>query len=179
MTKIAKILGLNLRPNPTPLFKETTADITFPDGKVRTWSYVEAPDIAVIVALDPQGNVYLKREWRLAHDQELAELPSGRLNPDESPAVAAARELKEEVGLTPSQVVFLQSVPLWNHGTVKAHIFLALDCTLGDSAPDEGEFIEPVSMPLVDAIAYVEKAGSNAQTLLGLRLAQEYLNRKE
>ncbi len=45
------------------------------------------------------GRITLVRQYRYAVDALVWELPAGRLDPDETPAEGARRELEEEVGL--------------------------------------------------------------------------------
>lgn len=56
------------------------------------------PGAAVILPLFDDGSVAMIRNVRFAVDETLWELPAGTLEPDEDPAVCAARELTEETG---------------------------------------------------------------------------------
>jgi ADP-ribose pyrophosphatase len=59
--------------------------------------------VAVLPVHD-DGRVTLVRQYRYAVDETLWELPAGRLDPGESPAPGARRELEEEVGLRPASL---------------------------------------------------------------------------
>ena len=69
-------------------------------GGTATREYVRHPGAAVIAALleDGQGGwrVVLERQWRHPLGQAIIELPAGKLDAGEEPAVCAARELEEE-----------------------------------------------------------------------------------
>ena len=56
------------------------------------------PDYAAIVAITAEGRVLAVRQYRPAVERHTIELPSGLVDPGESPAEAAARELLEETG---------------------------------------------------------------------------------
>src|SRR4029453_695904 len=56
------------------------------------------------LAVHDDGRVVLIRQYRYAADQSLWELPAGRLDPGETPAEGAARELEEEVGLRAEKI---------------------------------------------------------------------------
>lgn len=61
--------------------------------------YVIRPrDYVVVVATTADGEILLVRQYRPAVDRVTLELPSGLLDPGETPAEAARRELFEETG---------------------------------------------------------------------------------
>jgi len=59
---------------------------------------VEAPSWVCVVALTPDDRVVLVEQYRRGVGRVVRELPAGNLDPDEDPAVCAARELAEETG---------------------------------------------------------------------------------
>lgn len=56
------------------------------------------PDYAAIIAITAAGRVLCVRQYRPAVDRVTLELPSGLIDPGETPAQAARRELIEETG---------------------------------------------------------------------------------
>ena len=70
------------------------------DATTITRDVVEHPGAVVIVPLLDDGRVCLVQNYRIAVDATLVELPAGTLEPGESPAATAARELAEETGYT-------------------------------------------------------------------------------
>ena len=74
------------------------------DGSRATRDFAGHPGAVAIVALDAEGRVALVRQWRLAADDALLEIPAGGLDlaadgSKEEPEHAARRELEEETGL--------------------------------------------------------------------------------
>jgi 8-oxo-dGTP diphosphatase len=67
------------------------------------------------VLLDPAGRVLLAQRPPGKHLAGLWEFPGGKLEPGESPQVALARELREELGIDPLAVAPLIRVP-WQYG---------------------------------------------------------------
>ncbi len=61
---------------------------------------VEAPDCVSILALTPEARVLLVSQYRPTLEVETWELPSGHIEPRETPLEAAHRELTEETGFS-------------------------------------------------------------------------------
>jgi 8-oxo-dGTP pyrophosphatase MutT (NUDIX family) len=77
------------------------ADVELPDG-VRFEQYVlRVPAAAMVIVLDDAQRVLMMWRHRFVIDQWVWELPGGYLDPDEDPAVCAAREVEEETGWRP------------------------------------------------------------------------------
>jgi ADP-ribose pyrophosphatase len=62
------------------------------------------PDYAAIVARTADGRVLCVRQYRPAVERVTLELPSGLVDPGETPAQAASRELLEETGYEAAEV---------------------------------------------------------------------------
>lgn len=74
-------------------------DVELPNGHISTREVVEHSGGAVILPVTPDGRVLFVKQFRYAYGEVILELPAGKLDPGESPIVAAARELKEETGM--------------------------------------------------------------------------------
>src|SRR5262245_10587280 len=75
--------------------------VTLPNGTAIDLELMHHRGAAAVVATDDAGQVVLIRQYRHAAGGYLWELPAGGLQPpDEPPATCAARELREEAGLT-------------------------------------------------------------------------------
>lgn len=87
------------------------ASVELPDG-VRFEQYVlRMPKAAMMVVLDDkQENVLMMWRHRFIIDRWVWELPGGYVDPDEEPAVTAAREVEEETGWRPRNVKPLVSL---------------------------------------------------------------------
>ncbi len=73
-------------------------DALLPDGTPCKREIVEHSGGAGVLCVR-EGKVLLVKQYRYAYGEELYEIPAGKLNEGEDPALTAARELKEETGL--------------------------------------------------------------------------------
>src|SRR5262245_12877733 len=85
-------------------------DVELPNGKLGKRELIRHPGAVAIVALDSQQNVLLVKQFRLAADQIMTEIPAGTLNPSETPAICAERELQEETGYKPGKLESLGGI---------------------------------------------------------------------
>jgi ADP-ribose pyrophosphatase len=82
---------------------------TFKDGEEPYYSLL-LRDYASVLALTQEGRVLIVRQYRPAVDRYTLELPSGIIDPGETPAQSASRELLEETGYQAGEVEVLGSM---------------------------------------------------------------------
>jgi ADP-ribose pyrophosphatase len=154
----------------TSKFRVVRETIAGPSGKAKTREIVRHPGACVIVPLLDDGRVCLIRNWRVAVNQTLIELPAGTLEPPELPHVTAERELIEETGYRAQKIEFLHTFFL-SPGILdeKMHLYLATGLTAGETAREEGEEIENWLVPWDEAIAMIfRREIQDAKTIVGL-----------
>ena len=84
------------------------------NGKTATREVVHHHGGACILPYFEDGTICMVRQFRYAMQQELWELPAGKLEKGEDPFEAAKRELGEECGLTADNYISLgQFYPPW------------------------------------------------------------------
>ncbi len=129
------------------VFTAEVHTIEQPDGTHGTREIVVHNGGVAILAIH-EGNVYLVRQYRKAAGQYLLELPAGKLEPGEDPEHCAYRELREETGLIASHMTRIGTYYVSpGYDTEVIHIYQAHDCTVGDTDPDEYEFVDVVPTP--------------------------------
>lgn len=78
--------------------------VKLPNGKHSQRVWISHPGAACVLAITPEQQVVLVRQWRYATQQALLEVPAGKLDAGEDPAVCALRELAEETPYTAEKV---------------------------------------------------------------------------
>jgi ADP-ribose pyrophosphatase len=128
-----------------------------------------------IVAITDAAEIVLVRQYRYPPDDYVWEIPAGRLEPGEEPAVAAARELEEEVGLSPGRLEPLTSY-LTSPGFCDevVHLFRATELTSVPARPDADERIESRRFPVRELRGLMTRGDvCEAKTMLALFLEDE------
>jgi ADP-ribose pyrophosphatase len=98
---------------------------------------------AVMMAVDARGRIMLVRQYRLPADEELWELPAGKIDKGEKPLQTAKRELMEETGLKAKKWKKLVSFyPSPGYVGELMTVYLATGLTQGKAAPMEDERIQ-------------------------------------
>ena len=147
-----------------------------PDGQHLQRDIVRHPGAVAVVAVDRNSNqVVMVRQFRPPVDHQVLEIPAGRLDPDDdSPALAAERELAEETGLACGPLVklgsFLNSPGFTDELT---HIFLTDAFHNVEAKRDEGEeqwmTVEWISLD--DVLPMIERGEINdVKSVIGLLL---------
>lgn len=124
-------------------FEVRTDDVTLPTGDEMAFEYVHVDDAAVVLAFDGDGDVLLVSEWRQSIRRRVEYgVPGGAVEPDETAAEAARRELLEETGYEAGDVeLMFSSAPHPGVTSGRQLFFLATDCErVGEPAnPDDAE----------------------------------------
>ena len=140
------------------------------DGNMGTREVVRHPGAVTILPLLDDGSVCLIRNYRVAIDETLVELPAGTLEPGEDPMLTAQRELQEETGYRASQWKALRTFVL-SPGILDEvmHLYLATGLTAGPANREPGEQIENLIVSWDDAISRVADGTiRDAKTIVGL-----------
>jgi 8-oxo-dGTP pyrophosphatase MutT (NUDIX family) len=120
------------------------------DGQVKTFSVLDAPSWANIIALDRESRVVMVNQYRHGSRDFSLELPGGVVGPDENPVDAAVRELLEETGFTvgsAEELITLNPNPaLFGNGITTAVATNAVKTA--KTSFDENEEAECLLMPL-------------------------------
>ncbi|HEX4019890.1 MAG TPA: NUDIX hydrolase [Acidobacteriaceae bacterium] len=145
-----------------PLFDIYTDYIREPGGADSRRDVLRHSGSVVILAIDDTKSkkdplVLLERQYRHAAGQYMWELPAGKKEPNESPLPGAKRELMEETGYRARRwTKLLRFYPSPGFLGEWMQIYLAEGLTLGETQPDEDEYIECHMVPLSQVLLWVE-----------------------
>ena len=151
--------------------------VTLPNGLSVELEVVRHPGAAAIVPLKDDDTVVLIRQFRLAADGYIFEIPAGKLHPGEDAGHCATRELEEEIGYRAGRLDKIGTfftAPGFTDEVM--HLYVARDLTGGTQALDGDEVLEVVEMPLEKAMGHVlDGTIRDAKTIIGLQSV--YLDR--
>ena len=131
--------------------------VTLPDGGESVREFVKHIGAVCIVPITDEGEVILERQYRYAVDQTLVEIPAGKLDrADEDLCEAALRELREETGAVPTEMIdmgdYYGSPAIMGE---RIRMFMARGLTFGEDHLDDDEFLEVFRLPLDEAVEMV------------------------
>ena len=147
------------------------------NGNKSKREVVEHPGGVCIVAVTKDKKILMVRQYRYTMEEELLEIPAGKLEIGENPFECAKRELSEETGYTAEKWIDL-GVIYPSAGVYKEKLFqyLALDLHSGEMHLDENELL---SVEEVDIDKLLEMINTNeikdAKTIIGVFKAKSYL----
>ena len=162
------------------VFRVVRSRFSGPDGGEFERTIVHHPGAVAVVPLHDDGTVTLVRQYRVALEDELLEIPAGTRDVDgEDLQVTAERELAEEAGLAAGRVEHLttfHNAP--GMSDERIIVFLARDLR---EVPHDRQSAEEHAMtveriPLGEALAMVADGRlTDAKTIIGLTLTEQRL----
>lgn len=152
--------------------------VHLPDGSTARREYVVHPGAALILPLFDDDSVLLERQFRYPVGQHCYELPAGKFEPGEPALETAQRELLEETGYVAAVWTLLCAMlPCIGYSDERIEFYLARELTFKGAAPEEGEFLETLRLPLDEALEWVRDGTiRDSKTMLGLLWADRVLN---
>lgn len=154
----------------------------FPDGTVQPREYIDKRKASVVVPITEDGNiVFVIQPIGLSKEGSLIEFPSGYWNLNENGSQAGKRELSEETGYVPEEIMYLGS-HYQDPGSIRQEvdIFLALRCKrLNEQRLDKGEFIKSVEISYDMAFELMDEGYlKDANTYIALSKSDRVLQKK-
>ena len=126
------------------------------DGTTALRDVVHHHGGACILPYYEDGTICMVRQFRYAMQQELWELPAGKLEAGEDPFEAAKRELSEECGLTADHFTDLGVLyATVGYDSERIYIWAATGLHPVGQHLDDDEFLDVVKMPFEKALGLV------------------------
>jgi len=149
-------------------------------GTQREFTIIHVPDWVNVIAVTPDQQVVLVKQFRFGSDDFSLELPGGMIEAGEDPVAAGVRELQEETGFGGGKVRLLGQVQP-NPAIMDNHCHYVLVEGAVPSGPmdwDSDEEIEVETAPLATVLAWARSGViSHSLTIAGLMLYEGTLAR--
>jgi ADP-ribose pyrophosphatase len=144
--------------------------VRLPSGVEAQLALLEHPGAAAVVAFADPATVLLLRQFRYAAGGTIWEVPAGKLDGGEDPAVCARRELLEETGMTAGRLE--RTGEIWTtpgFTDERIALFAAWDLVPGETAHEPHELISVEPVALASALAMIDRGEiRDAKTIAAL-----------
>ena len=147
MDKIEKKLSSEVVYN-GKIFKVTKDDVECPNGQKTIREIVHhRGGVAILFKVDDR--FIFEKQYRYALQEEIIEMPAGKLEEGETPLEAAKRELLEETGYRPLEMIHLgDSYPTPGYSSEIIHLYYCPKAVKEERHLDKDENIELIYLTL-------------------------------
>jgi ADP-ribose pyrophosphatase len=159
------------------LLKVQRDTVRLPDGGTSVREYIRHPGASSIIALTPEREVVLLRQFRYPMHRAFIEFPAGKIDKGEEPFDTAKRELLEETGYVAQEWRELTTIHnAIGYADERIVLYLAEGLSLGTQKLDEHEFVEVFTAPLDELMAWIAAGEvTDVKTVIGAFFVQKLL----
>ena len=138
---------------------------------------VEHPGGVGIIPITHENKVLMVRQYRYPMEEELLEIPAGKLDEGETPINCAIRELSEETGCTAGRIIDMGAIyPSPGFCREILYLYLALDLHYGEIHLDENELLRVEAIGIDELIDMImANKMPDAKSIIGIMKAKKYL----
>lgn len=152
------------------VFSVASGTAALQDG-TRTQRDVVFHNGGVAIAAVDSDHIVMIKQFRIAVNETLLELPAGMLESGEQPEARALKELAEETGYLASTIELMTDYYVSpGYTTERMRIYYATGLTYRGQALEGDERLEVLHVPLTEARRMLESAEvRDSKTIIGLR----------
>lgn len=151
-------------------------EVQLEDGAIHLREVTRHPGgVAIVPVID--NSVIFVRQFRIAVERDMLELPAGKLEKGEQPETCAHRELEEEIGYHAGNLVLATSYySSVGFADEKMYIYLGFNLQKVAQRLDSDERIEIVQIPIAEiGERLARNEFDDSKTIIGLRELLAYL----
>ncbi|RLG86095.1 MAG: NUDIX hydrolase [Thermoprotei archaeon] len=140
------------------------------NGSQHIGEVVDFGNAVAILPFTNDGKIIMLRQYRVAINKWIYEIPAGKVEESESPEETAVREMIEETGYRPGRLIKLITIyPSPGYSNEILHIFEARDLTYIGAKREEDELINVIVMDYNEALNRVlSEEVADGKTLIAL-----------
>ena len=134
-------------------------DVELPNGKHSKREIIKHPGAVAILPITNDNKIVMVEQFRKALERTIVEIPAGKLEKGEEPALCARRELEEETGYECASLEWLISFytsPGFADEIVHLYVAKGLVKKTDSAALDEDEFVNVEELTLAEAVQYMK-----------------------
>ncbi len=127
------------------------------DDNIVQRDIVVFPESVIILPVLTSDRIILIKQYRAAINDYIYEVPAGVVEENELPKEAARRELIEEIGYEPGELISIgYYFPVPGYSTEKMHFFIARKLEYVGMRPEPYEVITPIVVSISDALEMIK-----------------------
>lgn len=132
-------------------------EVKLPDNSHSTREWIKHPGACAVVPVFRDGSIMLLNQFRYPARKVFVEVPAGKIDPGEDPAVTAERELLEESGVRCQNLIKVgHFYPAIGYADEIIYSYVAWDLTVEKQNVDDDEFLQPNRLPYKKALKMIE-----------------------
>jgi ADP-ribose pyrophosphatase len=153
-------------------------NVTLDNGISLNMEIIRHPGASAIVAMTPEKEILLVKQYRYAIGGFIWEIPAGTFLGQESPIECAQRELVEETGYAADTWKKIGEItPVPGYSDERIHLFLARDLTKKAQNLDQDEVLAVHKISYQKVLNLIDKGEiQDAKTLSALFLATSLIS---
>jgi ADP-ribose pyrophosphatase len=154
---------------------------SLPGGAQVDLPVIRHPGASAIVAMYPDMNIAMLRQYRHAIGGWMREIPAGCRNPGQDSLECARRELGEEARVAAARWDHLGSiVTIPSFCDERIELYLARELSAGAGALDHDEVISVSSVPFEETFEMIRRGEIvDAKTIVALYRARDFLEHEQ